>query len=769
MPVAVPEPQPAQGVPAVTTALRQSYAGDVWTGTGEVQVDYRDYTIRADKVTYNRVTTELAAEGHLQITGGPEDISITASHGEMRLNAHTARFYDVMGTIGVRERGSTVIYSTTNPFIVRARVLLQTGQNSFRVLDGSMTNCRLPKPDWELLAHTINVNNGVASTRNTVFHLLAVPAFYIPYLRHPVDEGGRQSGFLIPMVSNGSSIRGFTVGEQFYWAISRNMDAVIGSEYYSRRGFAPNGDFRYRGRGLDFLTVRWSALLDRGIDGMQSTGPQAGQYVRINLGGADVQALGRKDFSAETRLAANVDYLSSYTYRLVFNDNYWQAVSSEVKSDLSLTHAHNGYVPSAELSRLQTFASSTPGNEVRILRLPSLRFDVLDRPLANSPVYWSLGSSISHMGRSEPHFHAHNDGRIDIYPHVIIPMVAGGWTIVPEFATRVTWYSTSQTPDLAGTNNGVPTVSHDPLRRNYAEAALDLRPPALERDFNVGSRVLRHVIEPQLTYRFVDGVGHHAQNVLLVDTSDIATDTNEVGFSLMQRLYVRDSKPCDASDADACSRRPREWASWQIAQKFFIDPRFGNALIRGRRNVFDSTLDLSGIGFLTDARNLSPIISRLRFEAAEHVHAEWDLDYDPKAGRFGADNLFAGYTRGVTTVGIGHALLNAADEQGSAATLIQSQQIMPFLQIGRQNAAGFNLAANGGYDFVQNALQYAGVQTAYNWNCCGLTLGYRRFALGSLRDETQYLYSFTLANFGSVGDIRRSNSVFRDPNAVPAF
>jgi hypothetical protein len=31
------------------------------------------------------------------------------------------------------------------------------------------------------------------------------------------------------------------------------------------------------------------------------------------------------------------------------------------------------------------------------------------------------------------------------------------------------------------------------------------------------------------------------------------------------------------------------------------------------------------------------------------------------------------------------------------------------------------------------------------------------------------LYSFTLANFGSVGDIRRSNTVFHDPTQPAAF
>jgi len=195
----------------------------------------------------------------------------------------------------------------------------------------------------------------------------------------------------------------------------------------------------------------------------------------------------------------------------------------------------------------------------------------------------------------------------------------------------------------------------------------------------------------------------------------------------------------------------------------------GGAIIPGRRNLSDATLDLTGIAFLTDARNLSPLVSRLRFEAVNNLRIEWDMDYDPKAGRLAGDNIFAGYSYGRTTIGVGHSLLNAVDEKGSAASLIQSQQLQPFFEFGRPNAAGFNLAANGGYDFVNKALQYAGVQTVYNWNCCGVTLGYRRFALGTVRDETQYLYSFTIANFGSVGDIRRSNTVFHDANLPPAY
>ncbi len=679
MPIAQPQSAPSSGVPVRWEAGRQTRVGDTWTLSGGVVVHYRDYILRADKVVYHQSTTELEADGHLQVEGGPDDVVINASNGDMRLDLHTARFFNVDGSLGVRRSGRTVVYSTPNPFLFSGRVLLQTGEGSYRIIGGTMTNCRLPRPDWLLIAHSIKVANGRASTTNTFLKLLGVPVFYLPYLRHPVEENGRESGLLIPIISN-SSIKGLSVREQVYLVLNRSMDLVIGSEYYSKRGFAPNGDFRYKGRGLDFVTASWNALLDRGV---AATPPATG---RVNQGGTDVVALGRQDITPNTHVAANVEYLSSYLYKLVFNDNYSQAVSSEVQSTLSLTNVHNGFIPSAYLGRLQTFASSTSGDEARILHLPSLRFDSLDSRLGSTPLYWGLGSSIGRLSRAELDFNARNVGRIDIYPRISLPIVAGGWSLVPELAVRDTTYSGSQNPDLTGANGGTPYLSHEALHRSDFEFSVDLRPPTIEKDFTLKhwNRQLRHVVEPEFTYKYVDGIGAQARNVLLVDTSDIATNTNEVGYSLTQRFYLRPLNQLPCTDLDAgssttvCPAPAREWASWQIAQKFFIDPNFGGAIIPNRRNVFDSTLDLSGVAFLTVPRNLSPITSRLRFEAIDNLRIEWDMDYDPRGGRLGADNLYAGYSWGRTTVGLGHALLNAVDEQGSRASTIQSQQLAPF-------------------------------------------------------------------------------------------
>jgi LPS-assembly protein len=788
IPIAVPEPAPATGTPVEWEALRQTWAGDTLTLDGKVVVHYEDYVIRADKVVYNRATTELEADGHLQVSGGPNDVLIEATHGDMRLNMHTARFYNVSGSQGVRTVGHTVVYSTPTPLLFSGRVLLQTGEGSFRVIDGAITNCRLPHPDWRIIAHTISLDNKDASTSNAFFEFLGLPIFYLPYLHHPVNETGRTSGFLTPVISNGSSIRGYTFGEQWYWAINRSMDMVLGAEYYSKRGWAPNGDFRYKGPGLDHVIARWNALLDRGIE-VPVMNAQSGQVTDqlVNQGGVDVSVLGRKDLSPQTRIAGSAEYLSSYVYRLVFDDNYSQAISSEVSSEVVFMHNHHGMIPSVWLDRFQSFANTTNGNEVKILRLPLVRYDVLDRPLGSSPLYWGLQSSIGYLNRSEPLFHPRNVGRMDFYPHISIPIEAGGWSIIPEAALRDTAYTISQIPTLTGSNL-TPAISHDPINRKDFEASIDIRPPALERDFYLSRwhRELRHVIEPEFNYRYIAGIGSQAQNVLLFDTTDVATNVNEGGFSLTQRFYLKptDDRICnknvggapnDTDDGSACPEAPREWASWRIAQEYFIDPNFGGALIPGRRNVFDATLDLMAPTFLTTPRNIAPIDSRIRFEAINNLRVEWDLDYDTIAGNFAANNLFAGYSFGRTTLGIGHALLNAPDEitSNGAQSTIKSQQIQPFLEIGKPNGSGLNLAINGGYDFVEHQVQYGGVQAVYNWNCCGLTVGYRRFELGTFgstsRDETQWLYSFTLANFGNLGDIRRANSVFRDPSLPPAY
>jgi len=82
---------PSTEVPVQWEAQRQLWVNNTLTLTGNVVGHYRGYILRADKVVYDRSTSELEADGHVQVAGGPNDVLINADHGDMRLNLHTAR------------------------------------------------------------------------------------------------------------------------------------------------------------------------------------------------------------------------------------------------------------------------------------------------------------------------------------------------------------------------------------------------------------------------------------------------------------------------------------------------------------------------------------------------------------------------------------------------------------------------------------------------------------------------------------------------------
>ncbi len=65
-----------------------------------------------------------------------------------------------------------------------------------------------------------------------------------------------------------------------------------------------------------------------------------------------------------------------------------------------------------------------------------------------------------------------------------------------------------------------------------------------------------------------------------------------------------------------------------------------------------------------------------------------------------------------------------------------------------------------GFDADVGFLQYSAVQTSYNWDCCGVSMEYRRFALGAVRNENQYRFSFNLSNVGSFGNMKRQERLY---------
>ncbi len=48
-----------------------------------------------------------------------------------------------------------------------------------------------------------------------------------------------------------------------------------------------------------------------------------------------------------------------------------------------------------------------------------------------------------------------------------------------------------------------------------------------------------------------------------------------------------------------------------------------------------------------------------------------------------------------------------------------------------------------------------------NWNCCVVSASkYRKYELGTVRNENAYRFNFTLANIGTAGNLRRAERLF---------
>ena len=763
-------------------AIEQEKNGPVYTLKGKVQIDYGTYTFFADQASYNEDTGAVETEGHLLLEGGPYNEHIEAIRGKYNLQDEVGRFEDATGSVGFQLRSHRNIFTTTNPFFFTGRVVEKLGPDHYKVIDGTVTTCELPHPKWEFAAHQVNVEvGGRATIYHSNFRLEGIPVLYFPYATHPVQKTPRQTGFLIPSIGR-SSIRGNTIGESFFWAINRSMDLMAGAEYYSKRGWAPDGEFRVQPTDNSFIDLTEFSVLDRGLDG-------------VNQGGTEVRLDSEGSFAQNFRSVANIDYLSSYVFRLAFSDVFTQAVNSEVRSQAFLSKTSGALFMNGETERYQDFQSTTPGDVITILHAPGVEVGSFDQQLGNTPFHGSFDADAEGLSRSEPGFStAPLLGRFDLIPVISAPLLFHGWSFRPELSLRDTVYTQQLIPTPTTVLTQVGTVLSNTLNRRSIEGSFELRPPALDRVFNreVFGHKWKHVIEPRIVYDRVDGVDNFSR-ILRFDERDILSDTDEVEYAVVNRLYAKRTSPqpekCThpgmpalmvgaapppsripwqrirTQQQPSCAKLPqtREILSWELAQKYFIDPTFGGALVSGRTNVFTSTVDLTGIAFLTEPRHLSPLVSRLRVGTTTNSDLEWDADYDFFAHRVSSSTFLFNYRFGLFTVGTGDAFLNVPGEITNTSVAPVAEKFNQFrtvLGYGSPNKRGFSGATNLGFDAELGQVQYGSVQLAYNWDCCGVNVEYRRFALASVRNENQYRFTFSLANIGSFGNLRRTERLF---------
>ena len=130
-------------------------------------------------------------------------------------------------------------------------------------------------------------------------------------------------------------------------------------------------------------------------------------------------------------------------------------------------------------------------------------------------------------------------GRFDLAPSLAMPLQWQGWSFRPALTLRDTFYTEQCNPA-----HSTERAADDILNRKSLETSFELRPPALSRIFDRPwlGRKWKHVIEPRMRYDYVTGINNFA-NILRFDSTDILTNTNEIEYSLVNRIYAKRIDP----------------------------------------------------------------------------------------------------------------------------------------------------------------------------------------------------------------------------------
>lgn len=745
----------------------------VFVYEGDVDARIGLFRVQADKVTVYEAENRVVAEGNVVFDQG-EDQRITGSRGEWNYRTKLGYFVDSTGYTNQTQDGTIVYFSADRVERVTLDTIVLTNAN--------VTACDEATPKWSFHTKKAEIKIGQhVKLRGPRFRIKNHTVFYLPYATIPIKRRDRASGFLTPTISASGS-KGVRFSQAYYQTLGRSADVTLRGDVFSARGLGLGLDLRTRANTRSFFNFGFYTVKDR-IFGHKEDAAHPDQ------GGSSLYAEGIHYFPNGFVAAADVNITSNLAFRQIFSDGIQQTISPEERSEVFVNKNYNSYSFNF-LAR--TRVTSIPDARIRIRNLPSLTFE--RRPslvsfLKELPVYYTYEAGLEGMSRKETPedllaFIARVGGgpiitpslvqRLDFHPQLMLPLYRNGWSLTLTGGARVTYYSNSIDPTTR-------LVLARDLVRGAGEFEVDLRPPALARNFRHGdgSFFFRHVIEPYVIYRKVSGINDF-DRVIRFDYLDTLSDTNEVEYGLTNRFFTRRSTErvnkgkASAVSADGAeereqtnpiTRQPYEALTITIRQKYFFDPYFGGALVPGTRNQLFPIMSLSAFTYGGVPRRFSPVSVEARYRPSRELFTDVRSDFDVQTGglrnisaTFGLNQplfkLFTTfyYTRALRLV---PSLQQYADAAGKEPGTLRGSQWSPSFFIGNTEQGAF-----GGlslfFDFqnrraTKNSPLVSSTATlGYSWDCCAVVAQYYTFNVG-LRNENRFVFSFRLNGIGAFG------------------
>ena len=695
-PAAPDAPKSAAPRPEIRIIARnKEMTKDRLIATGDVEIQYGEFRLFADRVEFDPETRDVAAQGNVVIQTRNE---VTRSERAfLNLDTERGRLEKTAGMLQPSiyfsaesiERETADLYSLS-----RARV----------------TSCAQPVPRWSFSFSRANMKkDDYIEMWSPVLSVKKVPVFYLPYLRYPLRD--RATGFLMPNLGY-SGAKGFLYSQSFYWAVTRNMDATVGLDWYPSTGLGAGLEYRYLlPAGTGGQVNLYYFMFKRDASGLR---PEPGSIIRVTHN----QAL-----PMGFTLAANIDYQKSFDFLREFDQNFRQASVSNRSSQVFLSRSWKQFNVSAQISRFETYFSDL-NDSVVSTTLPQINVNVFRVKLL-SPLYFSLTGGYTNWRYGfQSDYTAGTERRsnnLTMRPTLSLPFSSIPWlTVNTSLGANVVYYGQSLDPETH-------QIVKSPLLTGNAVVNVDVVGPVFYRIFynETGAPRLKNIIEPYFNYTYESPVGQADRIV-----------TPYGFFRLHQIAYGFTSRFLQKKE-----ERQVEVLSFGLGQIYYFSPAtgpLGQYLVNGMPPRW------------------SEVSGTLRYYPRESFSLDAALGYNPYYHNLSTLRLTS--TAGLREDGR-FLSLNWYRSMNSWATGMDPSLSALYNrhQIGavagwRFPAMSLDVLGEIDYNLQQKKLLYTAGQVVYHYQCLDFLLEARVYYY-RLRPETQIRFSVGLGNIGRTGDL----------------
>ncbi|MBZ5556128.1 MAG: hypothetical protein LAO77_02515 [Acidobacteriia bacterium] len=715
-----------------------------WHFIGHVEFPIdKDTKIYADDVKYTSDDDMAFATGNVTFAQGSNRIS--AERAEFNTKESLGTFYNATGIMTVKPPSRPqaprpgaiappAVPGQETSVIFFGEKIEKVGRKEYKITNGGFSTCTQPTPRWDLHAGTVVLKVGDYTVlKQAVLTVKGVPMLYLPIMAYPTKKEDRATGFLIPAYGV-TSLRGQSIHDAFFWAIDRSQDATIMHDWFSKVGQGVGGEYRYNygATGNGFLNAYM-------LNQHEATYVQPDGTTTISDPGRYFQVRGTtsETLPGNVRVRGNVNYFSSITTSQTFNTSIFDAASNQRSIGGNIVGAWGTYTLNGTLEHTEYFYNATDSSLSG--GWPKVAFSRNERPLFDSPVYFSVGTEFAHLLKDSNFSGVDANSsltRLDLSPQIRYPFKQWQWfTVNTTLGWRDTYYTRSLDP-VTG------SVADDRLNRRFFSLQSQIVGPVFNRIWdtpdNEYAEKFKHSVEPVLTITKTSNVDNY-DRIPVFDGTDSFVGGTSFTYGVNNRFYAkRHLTPGAPAQA-------REIVDVELTQTYLTNQNAAQ---------YDQQYQTTSYGHQPPEHFL-PIALSVRVMPTNDVNATMRAEFDSRYHSLRTISASGGYNFGTylqTQVGWSkRAFIAELPDFNDPAHLDQSLNASANAHT-KDNKYGTIYSFT--YDVLNGTMVQQRVSGFYNAQCCGLAMEYQAYNYGSaslapIPADHRFFLSFTLAGLGN--------------------